>query len=190
MLRAIAIYDDAPRNASGTFQRISFAQQDKGTLFNSNQLADLEKYTLPSLPDDLDTTKTYSISVMNEYHYVKKNPGDKFIMTICSRSKLAISELHYLFINMRHAHLRSASIGLTLNDIMANPIGYTGHDALLTNTKKEVHAVKDIMIANIDKILINAEKLDELKQQTERLVLDSDRFNKSSKALNRCCGMM
>lgn len=194
MLRAIATYASPSMESTTKPKILKSAQQDKQTLlFASNQLSNFEENTLPKILNKLrmlnEDSRTYSEEFYSkdEYQYVTKMPWDNFFMVICSQKKLTPSEVGYLFINIRHAQVRSELVKLTLNDIILNPIGYTGKDRQLGQILADTEQLKYTIMEALDKALQNKDKLDELVLKTEELKINSIQFNRQTKKLNRCC---
>ena len=139
----------------------------------------------------LSQTANHVDVIGNEFYHLYKQPGDPFLMAICSERKLTSHELAYLFINIKHAHLRPTALHFDLDDIVRNPIGFIGKDMHIEGTKQQLKKVRDIMLDNIEKAIKRHEKLESLTEKTIQLEAESIRFNKSAKRLNnRCCGMM
>jgi len=74
-----------------------------------------------------------------------------------------------------------------LDDMIANPFGFTGRDLLIGRVQDEMKAVIATMQDNLDKVIKRAEDLEELQKKTEHLSISAVNFEKEAKKLNSCC---
>ena len=188
MLLAVAIYDDSEYKKTGKCKKIASAERRETSFFSSSKMAELEKKSLPALLSSINVNNTYVGRVDDEFHYLIKFPGDNFIMAINSLRKFDDETIYRLFNNLRHAHLRPHIVNM--QDMVNNHINYTGRDKLIEVTLKEIGAVREIMLRNIDLALANSEKLDDLVKKTEELQTVSLAFKKKSTDLNKCCRIL
>jgi hypothetical protein len=185
MLNAIGIYLDCRETKPGVFQKVNAAPQHKGGLFSSNPLANLEKHSLTQLPPILELNSLYSFHVNAEFHYILKT--GKFLLTIASRKELFPKELAFLFKNIEHVQLRPATVKVTLDDIVANPLGFIGKDILVGKVLQDVQELKVIALNDMDKMLDRGQKLEELYPRTIKLQDESLKFKEQAEKLNKCC---
>lgn len=185
-LRAVAIYN-SPNDTKPTKPTVlRRAQQEKSiSLYSRSQLGDFETYTIPKLPNIFELDRIYKNCIDNEWHYVKKIPGDSFFMVLCSKGEITPHELHYLFINLRHAHVRPDFVNI--NNMVSNPLEFTGKDRHIVKIQEDIDSLQQTMTRNIDAALSNRDKIENLVSKTEQLQADSLKFNRQSKKLNRCC---
>jgi len=185
MLNAIGIYSDCRDQKSGAFQRINSSPHYKGGLFASNPLANLEKNSLTQLPQVLESNTLYSYHVNDEYHYILQSSG-KFLMTIASRKEVFPQELSFLFKNIEHVQIRPASVKATLDDIVANPMGYIGKDILIKKVLQDVEELKVLALQDMDKMLDRGKKLEDLYPRVVKLNQESLKFKQGAEKLNTC----
>lgn len=186
MLIAIGIYSFT-QDTPPKFFRVDSAQPKGLSLFSSSHLASLESQTLPLLTsEDLQSARPLHFPQDSEHHYIKRVVGEPFILVMGSRSKLDDKEAHYLFINMWHAHIRPETAKVTLQQIIDNPLGYTGSDRNLDAIKQSLEETKKIMIENIDKIIERGEKLEQVHNATIKLQQASAAFEEEARRLNSC----
>lgn len=125
-----------------------------------------------------------------EINYIFQPSGHDFILVISSRTKLDPFEKGNLFRNIQHVYLRPDSVKTTLDDIIANPLGYTGRDILIGRIHKELDEVMVVMHDNIEKTIKRGESLDELESKALNLSEHSLEFKKTAERLNSgCCGL-
>lgn len=208
MLHAIGIYteieskDAAPKK----LKKVISAQQEKpesmlkapSQLFFSsnttpvNQLKNVDELLLNSNYYETEMTPgmLYKFRASHgEINYIFQPVNQPFIMAISSRTKLDASEKVYLFKNIEHIYLRPDSIKTTLDDIITNPLGYTGKDILIGRIQKEIDEVIAVMHDNIEKVIKRGEALDELESKALSLSEHSLQFRKGAERLNEgCCG--
>jgi hypothetical protein len=185
MLSAIGIYQDDPN--TGKLRKIAFAQKDKDRLFPCNQLENLELNSLPITSNEVMPNTIQIFQEEKEYHYLKKDVEKNILMGIVSRKELEKIELFYLFANIKHVHVRGRAVATTLDNIIENPVGFTGQDILISKIKTTNAEVIDIMIDNIDLIIERGEKLEQIAAKTDTLRLNAITFEAETKKLRSCC---
>lgn len=57
----------------------------------------------------------------------------------------------------------------------------------LIKIREELEETREIIISNIDELLNRNDKLNDLEQRTERLLIETKHFKDSTESLNRCC---
>jgi hypothetical protein len=187
MLHAIGIYDCS----SGTPKKISSAQQDSG-LFASNQLEVLEKKSLPaSLTHHADEKAENTMDVyylQNEHHYIKRLSHDASIyLVISAKKKLMGHEPRHLFANIQLAYGNPGRVNFTLDNIIRNPLGYTGKSKLIETVSNQVEDIKTIIREDIKKAMDNGEKLVHLDEMSDDLEREAVKFHNNAKKANSCC---
>jgi hypothetical protein len=180
MISAIAVYDITNRS-----RIISAANSGGMTLFSPNPLSYVEKSLLPSVSSEYKDRISDEHINGGAHHFILKDANEPFIVVICSERKLRPEEIYHLFVNIKHAHLRPHVV--TLDEIIRNPIGFTGRDRLLEKTQSDIEDVNRIMLNNIDKVLQRHEKLDVLVEKSHQLELESLKFKNAAQTLNKPC---
>lgn len=192
MLRALAIYEITTESAGTTLTLVDASPKNESFgFFKENPLYALEKHSLQALKAaNLEGAhpffKYYYHS--SEHHYFKIMTGGTHVMAMCSRKQLDDLEVYYLFTNMQHAFKRPEKAKVTLDDIMRNPLGYTGRDCHIQALRDNVEDMRQEAIMTLDKLLVRGEDLAKLEDKTIRLVVNSERIEINSRKLNRCCG--
>lgn len=195
MLTAIAIYQFDSHEGSQKKTKIAFAQKAPlfgFGLFEMNELGVLETKTLPlvsSYEKDALEFIHFEQRESGEHHYVKRITHDNqtYLFTMVSRKKLDEIEARYLFINMWHAFKRGTTAQITLQNIINNPLGYTGRDCLLETTKQAVADLKQEMLNTLDIVIERGEQLETLRDKTIKLEETSKLFEDEAKKLNSGC---
>jgi len=188
-LNAVAIYRDPEGNPRLRKNIAQAPSKDAIKLFGDNPCTNFEKHTLPILPAVLEQDRTYETQSHGEQSYVKKIPGDDFFMMLCFDLKKSPEpkEIHYLFINLRHAFLKPSLV--KMNDLLTNTLGFIGKDRAVTQLQQEMEELKESMLHHVNIALENSAKVDALLEKSDSLQLESVRFNRQAAQLNRgCCG--
>lgn len=173
MLNAIGVYVQDITKEDFKLKKTKFAQQDKsGFLFYSNQLENIDSVLFKSaFPSAMQPKKVYPIESKNEYCYLYFSTKTNAFLAISSKKPLDPIEQRYLFNNIEHIVKTDSKVKLTLEDIIANPLRFTGRDLLIGRINdivgKEIPA---IMLDNIDKVLQRGEKIEDTLDKTDHLV--------------------
>lgn len=186
MLRAIAIYNED--------LTVSFdSAPKKEGFFSYDPLEEFKEKVLPNLPKDIPSTKILSLktSNLNDYYYLKNDRKENINMLIVSKNKLMDSEATNLFGNILYTHqtkdAKKEEDKVTLNQIVSNPMGYTGRHIKTQKIFDTLDTTKDILQQNIEQLIQRGEKIDDLKQKSIELKDEAIRFDKGAKKLNSCC---
>lgn len=180
MLNAIAIYN------LNDGSRVKYAQVSQSRLFPINDLENLEKNTLPKAREEI-RDKTLFFSSDGEYHYFRRLKKDETVMAICSKKRLDREEVNYLFRNIEHIQVRPDIVKTSLQDIIRNPLGYTGRDLQLGRIQAELDEVKEITLKNIEGLIERSERLEDLEVKSDLILLNSKKYKEDAAKLNRCC---
>ena len=184
MILAIGIYQDTLSEGPDRFKKINSApQENANSFFKANLLAKLEK-SMIELDMPLDT-HGYELKVDNEYHYVLQ-AANNVVFAFVSRAKLDNTEAKYLFKNINHIHVSPTLVKMTLDDIIANPLGFTGHEINLGKIQSDVDETKIIMRKNVDELLGRGDTLESLEKKSVDLAEKSKKFREDTENLNRC----
>ena len=199
MLRAIAIYikDDAGPNA-GKLRKVQSAEQGGLSALSTNSLfSPSESYlkNIDKLVLESDFYRTMRSGLLykftpaeGEVDFIYQPTSQKIVIAICSRKRLDPSEKVYLFKNIEHIYRNPNGVQATLNDIINNPLGYTGRDILTGRIKEEFEELKKVMTNNIEIAINMSENIDSLKDKTVDLSDKAVTFNRGAKGLNSYCG--
>lgn len=194
----IAVYSDL-RAERGRFQKLQSSPAGSGGLFSSNVLENLEKRSLPRLPEPgaMEAETPYYFVSEGEHHYIMLSKSN-YVLAIVSRQSLVadtskeqceqdLKALFRLFHNIEHAYIRPLSVNTTLDKIVANPLGYIGKDLLISKVSDQIQEVKMIAMDNMEKLLERGEKIEALFPKTVQLEESSLEFKKRAEDLNRRC---
>lgn len=192
-LRAIATYDyEDDVNPQLTERKSAYERWagSKLTAFECQYLKefidDKDHIILP-----LNTYFQYEESPGNYYYFKRVHDGESDrLLVMNSKSPLGKKEMAYLFVNINHIDVGHEAITDTLDDIVKNPLGYTGKDLLVNSVRRGVDQTKGVMLDNVDKMLDRGEKLEVLVSQTAELARSSQAFLENSKQLRenqQCC---
>lgn len=188
MLRALAIYTHDESEEKVELKRFKYAQQDKSILFQVNQLETIDNILFKTpFYSTMEVNKPYLNIAKNEYHYLYLSSATRAVFAITSRSELDPTEKAFLFKNMEHILIRPDTVKTTLDDIIANPLGYTGRDLLIGKVQNEMKDVIAIMQKNIDMIIARGQSLDDLMEKADNLNIHALDLEKKAKKLNSCC---
>jgi len=192
-LRAIATYDYLDGEPPVLIERKS---AHKG--YSRKILTDFEKKHLPDFLQEKKFTVLpqtgrflYAVSSGN-YYYFERDCSDARdrLLVLQSKSEITPMELKYLFVNMNHIDADRKAVRDTLEDMLANPPAYTGHDILIKSVRRGVEQTKEVLLDDVGKLLDRGEKLEVLVSQTAALERSSQAFLENSRQLKeqqQCC---
>lgn len=187
MLYAIGIYTPDTSGSDVLMQKVKYAQQDKG-LFSSNQLENVDKILLKSsFYSTMESNKIYKFETADEFNYLYKPRSKEAVLAISSRKNLDPSEKSFLFKNIEHILIRPDSIKVTLDDIIKNPLGFTGNDILIGRVQENLEEVIAVMHDNIDKVILRGENLEILQQKASHLDESAIKFEAQVRKMNSSC---
>jgi hypothetical protein len=178
MIYAIAIYNLNQIRNNGSFRKMNSAKQaqDSSSHFRYDPFEQLDKDTLPFfISADRQLYKVYDIKAKNEFHYCQK-VADNIVVAVSTRTALDPIERVNLFKNIEHVCLRSEKLNVTLEDIIKNPMGYTGKDILIQKVQKDADATLEEAKLSVESLIRRGESLDDLKEKAENLKLGTDGF--------------
>lgn len=190
MLRAIGFYEvnKDPQTHALHFKKLNSAQIGQNRFFTENLLKDFEnKTTKQILPSDLTQTNILHYQTEGEHHYVKRLDDQTHVMVLVSRTPIDPREATNLFINTAHAIKRPDSTHVTLQQIVDNPLGYTGKNHQIEKIQQDLEETKDILIKGMERILERGEQIEMLSDKTIKLSLASKEFEEGAKKLNKKC---
>lgn len=189
MIYAITIYNLAPKLDNICFQKVLYASESNITdLFRYSPFKQLDEVTLPLfISADRQLYKIYDIEAKKEFHYFQKIAGN-IVIAVSTKNALDPLERVNLFKNIEHVYLRSKKLKITLDDIIKNPMGYTGRDILIGYLQKNVDLAMQEACLAIEKLDERGENLDDLVIKAENLKVLTDVFVEETVALNSCCG--
>tara|TARA_R110000868_G_scaffold116452_4_gene310060 strand:- start:233 stop:829 length:597 start_codon:yes stop_codon:yes gene_type:complete len=182
-LRAVAVYE---KNKDDQYMPVKSASD---SIYKKSYLRTFEQDSLPAILDQLASNQLYANQSGRYFHYAKYNADTGHICVLVSERELHDVEPHYLLINVNHVDQRSRVVNTSLDDIVKNPLNYTGKDIQLGGVKEQVAATKVVLLKTVEGVLERGERLEILEEHTVRLVASSEEFRKSATALNSgCCG--
>lgn len=138
----------------------------------------------------MQPNKVYRCKTSKEYDYLYKIriKSTDAIFVISSKYELDPSEKAFLFKNMEHILIRPDTVKKSLDDIVENPLAFTGRDILIGNIQDEMKEVIAIMQKNIDMVIKRGEDLENLKEKAIHLNKGAIDFEDKARKLNSCCG--
>lgn len=192
-LRAIATYDYEDDDNPRLTERKSAYERWAGSKLTAFERQHLKEFIDQKdhiiLP--LNTYFQYEQSQGNYYYFKRIHDGESDrLLVMNSKTPLGEKEMAYLFVNINHIDVGHKEITDTLDDILKNPLGYTGKDLLVKSVRRGVDQTKDVMLDNVDKLLDRGEKLEVLVSQTAELARSSQAFLENAKQLRenqQCC---
>ncbi len=188
MLRALGIYTCEDSGETKELKKFKFAQQDTSAFFPINQLEKIDNILFKtSFYSTMEYDKPYFSVSNNEYHYLCLSSTTHAVLAITSRSELDPTEKAFLFKNMDHILIRPGIVKVTLDDIIANPLGFTGRDLLIGRVQDQMKDVIAGMQTNISMIIARGESLDSLREKSKLLEIDAGGFEIQARKLNSCC---
>lgn len=191
MLRAIAIYE---RKEDGAFVQVQAVQKPGTLFFPNNDLRNFEQTMLPKLAHNaelLSGEKMFSDKCNEEFYYADWIPERNRLLVVISERELFDVEPRYLLININHVDQRADKVDTTLQDILRNPLGYTGRDIFTQALMRNVEDLKVVVLNTKNVLLERGEKIENLNEQAERLFASSVEFRERSQELKdsyTCCG--
>jgi len=189
MLRAMGIYTQDELTEEKGLKKFKFAQKDKGLFFQDNQLENIDTILLKSsFYSTMEANKVYLDVFNNEYQYLYRSSTTHAVFAIISKTQLDPTEKAFLFKNMEHILIRPDRVKITLDDIVVNPLNFTGRDLLIGRVQDGMQDVIAIMQKNIDMVIARGERLEDLKMKAIKLDEDATRVEIKAKKLNACCG--
>ena len=192
MLRAIAIYEY--NNEDESFKSIDVAVKPGTLFFPNNALSDFEQTTLPKLQENgrlMSGDKMFDDKCGEEFYYLQWIPERTHLLVVISERELFEMEPHYLLINVNHVDVRSERVRTTLNDILRNPLGYTGRDLITHSLLEDVGELKALAINTKNLVMERGERVETLAEKSERLYVSSVEFQNRAEELKNsfsCCG--
>jgi hypothetical protein len=187
MIIAIGVYRTNQNNYDKSYDKILFGQQNRGELFPGNKLEKVETHSLRKFSQNLEAQVDY-YPYEDEHHYLyKPNLDGNIILAIVSKTPLQALELRYLFTNIEHIRIKPQSVKTTLDDIVKNPLGYTGRDILIQAIKDEADQTVEALQIALDKVIQRGEALKELDTTSLNLRYSAKRFEREASNLNSCC---
>lgn len=197
-IRAIGIYvlentkgqETESKEKNSPYERINFATKEKPGFFSApNPLDELEKLSLPKFCEKHQPNICNIYKTKEEgYHHLIDIPSRKLIVAIVTKTKIDQGEWPNLIHNILHAHLRPKTVKVSLDDIVKNPVGFTGKDIHIDKVQNKVDELKLLMNNIIEKATERGEQLEELKETTKALEESAIKFYKKAETLNsRCC---
>src|SRR6476620_172893 len=115
MLNAIGIYEEDETLDGSVLKKVKFSQQEKNTLFASNQLETVETLLFKSpLYSTMEPYKIYFSERNKECIYLYISNATRKLCAISSRKPLDRSEQAALFQNIEHILIRPDTIKRTL----------------------------------------------------------------------------
>lgn len=208
LLNALGIYIQTDVG----LEKVKCAQQEKTTSSNimffqaeqkavnqleniDNALHEEDELTKSKFYTTMEPNQVHRLKTSDEYNYLYKIviKSTNTIFAISSRYELEPHEKAFLFKNMEHILIRPDRVKATLDDIIANPQGFTGSDKsrsgdiLIDQTRDEMKAVIAVMQKNIDLVIKRGEDLENLKDKAIELNKHAISFEKEAKKLNSCC---
>lgn len=182
--------EPSPDPEISAFVKLQYAPPIKEGVFAFNALAHFEEYTLQNM-DDSEQFHFNMVKICDrrEFHYIKKTTDETkkdVLIVIVSRKLLERSEVYYLIHNIAHVHFHP-NLHITLQDILTNPLGYIGRDALVTSVQQKLDAAKEEALKALDAIIERGLKIEESKYKTEQLVRESRSFHIEAKKVNSGC---
>lgn len=193
MLRAIAIYERDEED--GSFTLIKSAKKEPDTLFFKNTvISDFEKMSLQKMmgkDEFLSSDGIMADKSNQEYYYMQWIPERRHLLVVMSARVLDKSEACYLLININHVDVRSDKVKTTLNDIVVNPIGYTGRDIFTQAILQNVNDLKVVAINTKNLVMERGVRIQTLDEKSEDLFASSVEFKERAEELKNsytCCG--
>lgn len=197
-IRAIGIYElentkgqeTESKEKNSPYKRSKFALKEKPGFFSApDPLDELEKLSLPKFCEKHQPNVCNVYKTKEEgYHHLIEIPSHKLVVAIVTKTKIGQEEWSHLIYNILHAHLRSNTVKVSLDDIVKNPVNFTGKDIQIDKVQNKLNELKLIMSKNIEMAIERGKQLEELKETSKNLEESAIKFYKKAETLNsRCC---